>query len=90
MNQNKKSETPLQSQTLTINSKEFLYQTLEHLNGRAFLIRFRLKNPNIQKGDVLLVLNENNILFHGLISKIEDGEATARDRNSLLSPDTIQ
>ena len=90
MNQDKKSEAPPNSQTLTINSKEFLYQTLEHLNGRAFLIQYKLKNPNIQQGDVLLVLNEDDILFHGFINRIEDGVAIARDHNSLLPPDTIQ
>ena len=90
MNQVNNSEQPPNSQTLTINSKEFLYQTLEHLNGKAFLIRFKLKNPNIQQGDVLLVLNESKILFHGFITGIEDGDAIARDPNSLLPPDTIQ
>ncbi len=53
------------------------------------MIRFELKNPDVEPGDVLVVLSGSDILFHGLIMKVDHGWATTSDRNSLLLPDTV-
>jgi hypothetical protein len=49
-------------------------------------VRFRVENPEVKPGDVLLILADAEIHFHGLIGKIEDGYAIASDRKgSMLS-----
>lgn len=77
------------SRTLAVDAEEFSYQTVEQLNGRASMIRFELKNPEVKPGDVLVVLSGSDILFHGLIMKVDQGWATTSDRNSLLLPGTV-
>ena len=70
------------SQTLVIESQDFCFDTLTIENGFAKAICFVLHNPEVKPGDVLLVLSGSEILFHGLIGQIGDGEATAIDRRS--------
>ena len=83
------SETSPNSKTLAIKVEDFSYPTMEQFNGRASMIRFELKNPEIKAGDVLVVLAGSEILFHGLIMRVEDGWATTADHNSLLTSDTV-
>jgi hypothetical protein len=80
------------SQTLVVDSNEFTFETLEETNGHATVVRFQLKNPGVQAGDVLLVLSGTDIHFHGMIGIIsEDGSAVATDRRgSMLPGDTVQ
>ena len=74
------------SQTLVIDADQFIFETIEEQNGIATVVRFRVENPEVKPGDVLLILAEAEIHFHGLIGKIEDGYAIASDRKgSLLS-----
>jgi hypothetical protein len=74
------------SQTLVIDADQFNFEPVEEHNGIATVVRFRVENPEVKAGDVLLILAESEIHFHGLIGKIEDGWATATDRKgSMLS-----
>jgi len=67
--------------TLCTELGELEFQTLEHSNGMATVIRFRLHNDAVRMGDTLVVLEGAEIRFHGLISSIQaDGWAVAADR----------
>jgi hypothetical protein len=78
------------SQTYVVDAEAFLFETLEHQNGQATVVRFQLDNSRYHAGDVLLVLSGSEIHFHGMISQIVDGWATASDRRGSLLPATIQ
>ncbi|MGI9107462.1 MAG: hypothetical protein ACR2G4_14590 [Pyrinomonadaceae bacterium] len=79
------------SQTLVVPADEFTFDTLEHANGHATVVRFQLKNPDVKAGDVLLVLAGTDIHFHGMIGIIsEDGSAVATDRRGSMLPATVQ
>lgn len=73
------------AQSLVIEKNDFDYITLEAVNNLATVIRFQVMNPSITIGDVLVVLDGTDILFHGMIGRMEDGWATAADpRGSAL------
>lgn len=74
------------SQTLVIEADNFDFDAVEQQNGVATVVKFKLENPTIRLGDVLLVLSGEEIHFHGLIGKIENGWAVAMDRNGSLLP----
>ena len=86
MPQNQNQNQNANSQTLVIDAEEFKFETLEQHNGVATVIKFKLENPGVRAGDVLLILSGAEIQFHGFIGGIEDGHAIAADRNgSMLS-----
>lgn len=74
------------SQTVVIEADKFDFDALEQQNGVATVVKFKVENPDLRPGDVLLVLAGEEIHFHGLIGKIEDGWGTATDRNGSLLP----
>jgi hypothetical protein len=74
------------SQTLVIDADKFIFDTIEQHNGFAIVIRFKVENPEVKPGDVLLILSGTEIHFHGFIGKIEDGWAIASDRNGSMLP----
>src|SRR4249919_3612398 len=74
------------SQTLVINATEFSYLAEEQENGFATRVRFRLDNPRVSPGDVLLILSGADIVFHGLIGGIENGFGIATDRSGSQLP----
>ena len=74
------------SQTLVIDADEFSFDTIEQRNGLATVVKFKLENPGVYPGDVLLILSGEEIHFHGLIGGIEDGWATASDRSGSMLP----
>ncbi|MFL6230970.1 MAG: hypothetical protein ACJ741_19515 [Pyrinomonadaceae bacterium] len=79
------------SQTVVVDADTFDFETVEHENGRATVVRFKVNNPNVQAGDVLLVLAGTEIHFHGMIGVVsEDGTAVATDRRGSLLPATVQ
>ena len=79
------------SQTVVVDADTFDFETVEHENGRATVVRFRVVNPDIRAGDVLLVLSGSEIHFHGMIGVVsEDGTAIATDRRGSLLPATVQ
>ena len=78
------------SQTVVVDADTFEFETLEASNGRATVVRFRVENPDVRPGDVLLVLSGSEIHFHGMIGIMEDGFGTATDRRGSLLPATVQ
>lgn len=74
------------SQTVVVPADNFQFETLEHENGVATVIRFPIENPEVRPGDVLLVLDGSDIHFHGMIGIIEDGKGTATDRRGSHLP----
>lgn len=74
------------SQTLVVETSGFNFEMLEQENGMATVVKFKLENPSIGPGDVLLVLSGADIHFHGFIGGIENGWATAIDRRSSMLP----
>ena len=78
------------SQTYLADADTFSFETVEQLNGQATIVRFRLDNPRYHAGDVLLVLSGSEVHFHGMISQLADGWATASDRRGSLLPATLQ
>jgi hypothetical protein len=78
------------SQTVVVDADTFEFETLEQQNGVATVIRFRIENPDLRAGDVLLVLSGSDIHFHGMIGRTEDGQAIATDRRGSLLPGTVQ
>lgn len=77
------------SQTLVIEATDFNFETLEQENGLATVIRFKLENPRISAGDVLLILSGEEIQFHGFIGNIQDDMAIAQDRRSSMLPASV-
>ena len=77
------------SQTLAIDADEFTFDTIEQRDGMATVVRFKVENPEVKPGDVLVILQDKEIHFHGLISRIEDGWATASDRHGSMLPAVI-
>jgi hypothetical protein len=77
---------PTNSETLVIEANDFTFEMLSEKNGYATVVKFKLENPNVTPGDVLLVVSGSEIWFHGLIGKIEDGYATATDPTGSMLP----
>jgi hypothetical protein len=74
------------SQTLVIKADYFQFESLSEENGCVTVLKFKLDNPYVVAGDVLLVLAGSEIQFHGLIGKTEDGYAIASDTRGSLIP----
>ncbi len=80
------------AKTIYLGFADFKYETLEENNGHATIIRFKLDEPQFYTaGDVLVVMDESEFYFHGMIGRIEDGGmAIASDpRGSLLPAGTV-
>jgi len=77
-------------QTISFNADSFDYETVNQENGNATMIRFEIDENRYSPGDVVVVLNEADITFHGIIGKIEDGFAYAYDPKGSLLPATVQ
>ena len=77
------------SQTVVVDANTFDFETLEQSNGNATVVRFRVENPDVRAGDVLLVLSGSEIHFHGMIGLIEEGFGVATDRRGSLLPATV-
>ena len=78
------------SQTYVVDADDFSFETVEHQNGQATVVRFQLDNSRYHAGDVLLVLSGSEIHFHGMISQIVDGWGVASDRRGSLLPASVQ
>jgi len=77
-------------QTLSFNADTFEYETVTHENGNATIITFPIDETLYSPGDVVVVLSNDEITFHGIIGKIEDGLAYATDPKGSLLPATVQ
>lgn len=78
------------SQTLVMDADDFHFETIEQNNGNATTIRFSISNPDVVPGDCVVVLSGTEIHFHGMISSVADGQATASDPRGSLLPATVQ
>jgi len=78
------------AQTVVMDASDFEFETIEHRNGNAVVIRFPLQNPSVVAGDVVVVLSGTEIHFHGMIFGVENGYATASDPRGSLLPATVQ
>lgn len=77
-------------QTLSFNADAFEYKTVAADNGNATIITFAVDDKKVSPGDVVVVVSGEDIVFHGIIGKIENGEAYASDpKGSLLTADTV-
>jgi hypothetical protein len=77
-------------QTISFNADNFEYETVANENGNATIITFELDQTLYSPGDVVVVLNNDEIVFHGIIGKIEDGRAYATDPKGSLLASTVQ
>jgi hypothetical protein len=69
---------------LVIDAKDFAYEAVEQHNGIATVVKFKVENPSVRPGDVLLILSGTDIHFHGFIGKVEEGFGLAADRNESM------
>jgi hypothetical protein len=77
-------------QTLSFNTDTFEYETVASENGNATIIKFPIDEKMYSPGDVVVVVSGEEISFHGMIGKIEDGYAYVADpKGSLLPGDAI-
>lgn len=77
-------------QTISFNADNFEYETVNNENGNATMIKFPIDQTRYSAGDVVVVLSGDEITFHGIIGKIEDGNAFAYDPKGSLLPATVQ
>ena len=78
-------------QTLSFNTETFEYETVASENGNATIIKFPVDEKMYSPGDVVVVVSGENISFHGMIGKIEDGYAYVADpKGSLLPAAAVQ
>ena len=78
-------------QTLSFNADTFEYDVVASENGNATIIKFEVDEKKNSPGDVVVVVtNDGDINFHGIIGKIEDGYAYASDPKGSLLPASVQ
>ena len=78
-------------QTLSFNADTFDYEAVSAENGNATIIKFAVNEKLYSPGDVVVVLGGGEeITFHGIIGKIEDGYAFASDPKGSLLPAGVQ
>lgn len=77
-------------QTISFNANNFAYETVSSDNGNATIIKFPIDEKKFSPGDVVVVLDNDEIVFHGIIGKIEDGSAYASDPRGSLLPVGVQ
>ena len=77
-------------QTLSFNADTFEFEAVAHENGNATIIKFPVDEKQVSPGDVVVVVSNDEISFHGIIGKIEDGHAYASDPKGSLLPAGVQ
>lgn len=77
-------------QTISYNADTFEYEAVAQENGNATIIKFPIDEKKFSPGDVVVVVSGEDITFHGIIGKIEDGHAFASDPKGSLLPAGVQ
>lgn len=77
-------------QTLSFNADTFDFEAVAHENGNATIIKFPVDEKQVSPGDVIVVVSGEDISFHGIIGKIEEGFAYASDPKGSLLPAGVQ
>lgn len=78
------------SQTLSFNADTFDFEVVSSENGNATVIRFSVNDKEVSPGDSIVVVSGEEIHFHAMIGKIEDGYAYASDPKGSLLPAGVQ
>ncbi len=74
------------TQTLSFDADTFEYETVDSQNGNASVIRFPVDVKRVSPGDIVVVVKNEDIFFHGMIGKIENDYAYASDPKGSLLP----
>jgi hypothetical protein len=75
------------SRTICAEISHLSFEIVEHNLGYATVIRFNIPDETIRMGDTLVVLEGQEIRFHGIIHSSEkDGWAVACDRRESRIP----
>ena len=77
-------------QTLSFKAENFEFEAVAHENGNATVIKFPVDEKKVSPGDVTVVVSGEDIVFHGMIGKIENGFAFASDPKGSLLPAGVQ
>ena len=77
-------------QTLSFNTETFEYDVVAAENGNATIIKFPVDEKMYSPGDVVVVVSGEDISFHGMIGKIEEGYAYVADPKGSLLPAGVQ
>ncbi len=77
-------------QTLSFDAKDFEYESVQQENGNATIIRFKIDQTQYSPGDVVVVVDGEDVAFHGMIGKIEEEWAYASDPKGSLLAATVQ
>ena len=77
-------------QTISFDAKTFEYEAVTQENGNATIIKFPINDKEYSPGDVVVVVDGDEVNFHGLIGKIEEGHAFASDPKGSLLPAGVQ
>ena len=77
-------------QTLSFNADTFEFEAVAHENGNATTIKFPIDDKLYSPGDVVVVVAGDEINFHGIIGKIEEGYAFASDPKGSMLPAGVQ
>lgn len=77
-------------QTLSFNTDTFEYEAVTSENGNATVIKFSVDDKQVSPGDVVVVVSGEEIAFHGMIGKIEEGYAYVADPKGSLLPAGVQ
>lgn len=78
------------SQTLSFDANTFEFEAVAKENGNATVIKFPVDEKKVSPGDSVVVVSGEEIHFHGMIGKIEDGFAYASDPKGSLLPAGVQ
>lgn len=78
------------SQTLSFNAETFEFEAVAHENGNATIIRFQVDEKKVSPGDTVVVVSGDEVFFHGMIGKINEGYAYASDPKGSLLPAGVQ
>jgi hypothetical protein len=76
--------------TTSFNADNFEYETVRGENGYASMIKFPIDESQNSPGDVIVILDGDEIQFHGIIGKIEEGYAYAYDPKGSTLPTSVQ
>jgi hypothetical protein len=77
-------------QTISFNADTFDYEAVAQDSGNATIIKFPIDQKLYSPGDVVVVVSGEDITFHGIIGKIEEGYAFASDPKGSLLPAGVQ
>lgn len=78
------------SQTLSFDTDTFEYEVVASENGNATIIKFPVDEKQVSPGDAVVVVSGEEIAFHGMIGKIEEGYAYVADPKGSLLPAGVQ